>query len=295
MDIEIELGLPPNKLDMYIDRNDSGGAAYMFDKMTDKGPIWNNVLLGGNISLNYCLGGNVWRRSLCPFLGLLAPLTSAIVTFMPDVKVGCGNLPNGNVRPSDRIKETVYHECGHAAHYQSLPSFNRNIWWIDNANYVVHQGTSANPYGDGTHTGAPKCAVIEMWGYHIGATIADAAYGMNSSPAYIQAGNGQARWRINNEIPGRSSYWAVLEDYDPNWTPDPTRWMPIGVLHDLMDDRMDNIQIAIDNVSGFTNQQFFNVLQSDVKSIPEYRNRLLQQNNNNQATEINNLFTSYGY
>jgi hypothetical protein len=39
-----KIGKPPNKLDIYIDRNDGGGAAYMFDKMTDKGPIWNNIL-----------------------------------------------------------------------------------------------------------------------------------------------------------------------------------------------------------------------------------------------------------
>jgi hypothetical protein len=285
--------LPPQKLDIYVDRNTGGGAAYMFDKMTDKGPIWNNILLGGNIPLNYCTGGSVWRRSLCGFLGLLAPLTSVVVTFMPDVFVGCGNLSNGSLKASDRIKETVYHECGHAAHYQNLPSINRNIWWIDNVNYIVHQGTTANPYGDGTHSGASKCAVIEMWGYHIGATIADAAYGMNSSPAYIQSGSGQARWRYNNA--GKSSYWWALEDFDPNWPFDPTRWMPLGVLHDMMDERVDNIDLVDDNVAGYTQQKFFNALQSDVISIPLYKLRLLQQNNNNQQSNVDILFQSYNY
>jgi hypothetical protein len=136
-----------------------------------------------------------------------------------------------------------------------------------------------------------------MWGYHIGATIADAAYGMNSSPAYVQSGSGQARWRKNEDIPGKSSYWAALEDFDPNWTPDPSRWMPIGVLHDLMDERVDVVPNpnVIDNVSGYTQQKFFNALQSDIISIPLFKDRLLQQNNNNQQSDVNILFQSYGF
>jgi hypothetical protein len=39
--------------------------------------------------------------------------------------------------------------------------------------------------------------------------------------------------------------------------------MPIGVLHDLMDDRVESSPVT-DNVSGYTQQKFFNALQSDV-------------------------------
>ena len=67
-------------------------------------------------------------------------------------------------------------------------------------------GSSSNPYGDGTHPGAPKCAVIEMWGYHMDVTIADAAYGTIAKPAVIPYGSGQARWRYNGFIRGKSSY-----------------------------------------------------------------------------------------
>lgn len=63
-----------------------------------------------------------------------------------------------------------------------------------------------------------------------------------------------------------------------------------------MDDRVEsNGEPVNDNVSGLTNQQLFNALQSDVISIPQYRIRLLQQNNNNQISEVNTLFLSYGY
>ena len=65
-----------------------------------------------------------------------------------------------------------------------------------------------------------------------------------------------------------------------------------------MDDRNDfnfNINLPIDNVSNFTMQQTFYALQPDVRSIPAFRNRLMQQTANNQQVEVNNLFNRYGY
>jgi hypothetical protein len=91
-------------------------------------------------------------------------------------------------------------------------------------------------------------------------------------------------------ISQKCSHWWALEDYDPNLSDDPSRWMPLGVLHDLMDDRVDNIDLVDDNVSGYTQQKFFNALQSDVISIPHYKARLLQQNNNNQQSTISSRY-----
>ncbi|MEO6638534.1 MAG: hypothetical protein ABIN25_09665 [Ginsengibacter sp.] len=71
-------------------------------------------------------------------------------------------------------------------------------------------------------------------------------------------------------------------------------------MYDLIDNRNDNA-IALprvplnDNVVGYTNQQLFNALQSDVTTLQQYRVRLLSQNNNNQATGVNTNFTFYGY
>ena len=50
-----------------------------------------------------------------------------------------------------------------------------------------------------------------------------------------------------------------------------------------------------DNVSGFTISQLFNALQSDVTSVQQYRARFIQQNPNNQTTNITNLFAQYHY
>jgi hypothetical protein len=50
-----------------------------------------------------------------------------------------------------------------------------------------------------------------------------------------------------------------------------------------------------DNVSNYTNEQFFNALDSDINSLPNYRIRLLQENGNDQSIQVINLFGQYGY
>jgi hypothetical protein len=65
-----------------------------------------------------------------------------------------------------------------------------------------------------------------------------------------------------------------------------------GYHRDYLDNNVNNV---IDNVFGYSYLQSFNALQSDVRSIPEFRDRLLQQNSNNQQLQVSNLFTQYGY
>lgn len=91
-----------------------------------------------------------------------------------------------------------------------------------------------------------------------------------------------------------------MEDFSPFRTFDPFHWIPDVLYYDLMDNRNDqfvpNPRVLInDAVFGFTNQQFFNALESDVKSLSAFRQRLLQQNGNNQANEVTQLFNAYGY
>ena len=89
-----------------------------------------------------------------------------------------------------------------------------------------------------------------------------------------------------------------MKYFSPFRTIDPFRWIPDGLYYDMIDNRND-IQFARvpinDAVSGYTNQQFFNALQSDVKSVPAFKARLLLQNSNNQLSGVNQLFTSYHY
>lgn len=68
-------------------------------------------------------------------------------------------------------------------------------------------------------------------------------------------------------------------------------------MYDLWDDRNDNNNPVglIDNVNGFTINQSFNALQPDVRSIPAFRDKLLQQNGNAQQVQVNALFNAYNY
>ena len=91
----------------------------------------------------------------------------------------------------------------------------------------------------------------------------------------------------------------VLEAFDPNLTANPFRWIPKGLMQDLMDNTPTEVRVN-DPVSGFTIPQIFNGLQSDVITVQQYRARLILQNPNstanpNLSTQITTLFTSYHY
>ena len=47
--------------------------------------------------------------------------------------------------------------------------------------------------------------------------------------------------------------------------------------------------------AGYTNQQFYNALDPDIRSLPDFRVRLLTENGNNQAIGVNSIFNFYGY
>src|ERR1019366_4186528 len=87
----------------------------------------------------------------------------------------------------------------------------------------------------------------------------------------------------------------VLEYFTPGFLNDPFHWIPKGLMYDLMDNGEPPQTNFNDQVSGFTIAQIFSALQSDFNPISQYKARILLQNNNSQQTQINNLFTSYGY
>jgi hypothetical protein len=99
----------------------------------------------------------------------------------------------------------------------------------------------------------------------------------------------------NNPVAGLSSHLNALEDYDPiNRPNDPFRWIPEGIYYDMFDVRNENVPV-FDAVSNYTNQQLFQSLGPNVKSMPQYRNRLLLDNGNNQQNQVIQLFLNYGY
>jgi hypothetical protein len=105
----------------------------------------------------------------------------------------------------------------------------------------------------------------------------------------------------NTPVGGLNSNLNLLEDFNPQRTNDDQFWwIPQGLYYDLNDNRNDNngspVRVPlIDNVINYTNQQFFNALDSDINNLPAYRVRLLNENGNNQAAGVNTIFTFYGY
>lgn len=199
---------------------------------------------------------------------------------------------------SDKVKQLMYHELGHASHFNKVGQ----SWWNDfvyaESYEIARFGINGanSPYGIGDDGFlSDYISLAESWAEHVGQTIADRIYGLNSTSVFRQGIT-----YTNNIIISGSSHINYLEDFSPFRTYDPFHWIPDGIYYDLLDDRNDLFAVPLrvnvnDAVFGYTNQQFFNALESDVKSIPAFRQRLLQQNGNNQATEVTQLFTSYNY
>ena len=89
----------------------------------------------------------------------------AIVTkfVQPDIII------NVNRKQTDRVFETTFHELGHASHFKKVGS----SYWIKYINYIITYGS----YGDGHGKNSGYCGVGEMWGYYIGARLAEEEFG----------------------------------------------------------------------------------------------------------------------
>ena len=201
---------------------------------------------------------------------------------------------------SANIKETVYYELGHAAHFARAGCDYWQTYRSAVAGEIAVGNSATKPYGDGTETNAGLIGVGEMWGNHVGYTFTNRHYG--NANAFGTNGGGvfnalmQGRFWLNEA--GLNSYLNALENFNPNIdiNTDVHRWIPQGLCYDLIDDRNDfPFPIINDEVVGYTVQECFNALQQDVRTIPAFKDRLLQQNANNQITRINTLFNDYHY
>jgi hypothetical protein len=285
------IGLPPQGLKIFISRLPligSGGATPLFAKR------------------------QVFSLSTQFVLAHLSSVASivyniiAIVKGQFDMIIGyryinrTSKIQDINQLLSDRIKETTFHELTHAAHYLALG----NLWYTSFVNaeeYEIISNLSSGyiPYGDGTNsTYSPIIALGESWAEYIGQYLADKKYGQTSSEDYFSFGGGD--FSNNNPINLFSSHLNVLENFDPTSTAH-FHWIPVGLYYDMMDTRNDKTAVPWtginidDQVSGYTNQQFFKAFSSSIGTLGSYKTNLLQQNSNNQATQVNSLFTQYGF
>jgi hypothetical protein len=68
-----------------------------------------------------------------------------------------------------------------------------------------------------------------------------------------------------------------------------------GLYHDLTDTGEPAWTGVEENVNTYTSQQIFRGLQPNVITVQGFRQELLNRNNNQQATEVNQLVTSNRY
>ena len=140
----------------------------------------------------------------------------------------------------------------------------------------------------------PQIALGESWAYYMGHYLADKTYGVRGS-TQTEQGIGYSN---NSPVMDLSSHLNLLEDFSPFRTGDPFYWIPQGLFYDLNDNRNDilfNQQAVSDQVSAYTNQQMFNIFQSNIYSLQDYRARLLQTVTNPTSQYVTNLFSQYGY
>ena len=228
------------------------------------------------------------------FVGVATSITSiigGITRARLDMVIDYHQNDIGNLT-SDYIKSTVYHEASHGSQYSQMGT----VWYTNFVNAELaetakHPFDQYTPYGDGGSSNSPIIALGEAWGYHMGHFLADQRYGITASCQIEQNGGLEC---CNNNYTGHP-HIDVLENFIHPLVSDQFQWIPKGLFWDLMDNGEPPFTMINDQVSGYTIQQIFAAYQPDVTTLQQYRDRLLQQNNNNQQTQILNLFQSYGY
>ena len=275
---QLGIGLPPSKLKIFLTRNKKNGLAASTPLFAKRAVYDINVLFDNTYGINYSAGAGVDL------------IISQYIAGELDIILGY-YTPGQNSITSDEVMTTMYHELSHAIHYNKVG----NTWYTEFVNAELteianyYKGNTF-PYGPGNNSVSAIIALGEGWAYHMGHFMANLKYG---TLAPCQSEEQIAR------CPGGGAHphVDVIELYNPtsNYV---FHWIPKGLMLDLMDnttaEQIGPVPLA-DQVTGYTNQQFYNALQSDVNSIGAFRDRLLQQNNNNQQQQVINLVHTYGY
>ena len=200
---------------------------------------------------------------------------------LPDVIIKAASSPT---KRTAEVFETTFHELSHASHFKQVGS----DYWIKYINYIITYG----PYGDGHGRNNGVVGVGEMWGYYFGYFLALQHFGNNDNNPIIRP--------------------IGLEDFTPFARPDSRDinrdrdannrifrmggWIPVGIIHDLIDNNADEFRDGnFDNVNGYNVSQIFGALRPEVQTVQEFRDKLLQNNGNQQKQAVDELFIGYFY
>jgi len=226
-------------------------------------------------------------------IGSLVAVAAANIASLIGLDMVLDYQPTNGEFFSDGIKESAYHEMSHASDYSQVGNTWYGIFVTDELNELQkHPGNydQYDPYGDGNSSNSPIIALGEAWAYHMEHFLADQRYGVN---AYNQSEQPGLEY---NPTGTNHPDIDVLEYFVPTYNLDPFKWIPKGLMEDLMDNTTEPLSTGVnDQVYGFTIAQIFAALQSDVTSVPAYKARLIQQNPGYQTSQVTSLFASYNY
>ncbi len=271
--------LPPHHLNIFINRSSQSGVAIMANYQS----LVDFTQTGTGVLLNH-LKINGWLPQAL-FNYLLTKSASLIKLLSPDLIIG------SDYSNSDQLKRLAFHEIAHASHHRLVGS----AYWRDLSIAEINAGiATGSGHGDQFSQDAGLIAVVESWAEYIGMSYTHRIYG------------------LNNSVAANTNYWQNYLEATHN---ESDNHIPIGMHHDLADNTplegyawddddpnfWDNpnpgMRFPIDDqVNGFTNQQMFQSLNSNVSTPDQYRVWL---NNNftgasgNTANDINDLFNSY--
>ncbi|MCW3787605.1 hypothetical protein [Plebeiibacterium sediminum] len=259
------IGLPPSNLRITARDTDGNGAAPMLKHVYGAVGFTKPSTI---VNFLKCIGCTVISTTEASIL---------VKLFAPDIII-----PAEKNLGSAKIFETTCHELAHASHYNQVGKF----FWVKYINYIVANGNDDEPYGDGTAKNAELCALSEAWAYNLGYKLTLDEYGDNNSVVTKTA----FEWFKPKET-GDSDDDIFHPDYlYYNWY----GWIPAGIMNDLVDNNQDNIRTGYtDKVNGFTYEELFDALQSDIRSPQEFRDQLLSTCDEDEIDNINDLFEAY--
>ena len=103
---------------------------------------------------------------------------------------------NVDEKSTERVFYSTFHELGHASHFKKVGS----SYWVKYINYIITYGS----YGDGHGKNAGVCGVGEMWGYYIGARLAEEEF--DTTRFYRDSQDGWIPIGINTTVVDEADY-----------------------------------------------------------------------------------------
>ncbi|MBP3944551.1 hypothetical protein J5U18_13510 [Sphingobacteriaceae bacterium WQ 2009] len=282
---------PDNVRTWVFSGSDYGGAPLLHNKAFTSYSYFYPAIASKN---NENFGSKSAKTGILALSPLMDLITSVTLTHknLPDIIIGTKG------KNTSEIYAMVFHETAHYSHKNQVS----NGFWA-NVQYQAMFDKTKGTYGDGSPIYSSYTGVAEAWSNFIEyqmmyqsfpntfslitPLILDSRYNRNMTAYYFSG----------STIPSST---GIAADF--------ARWIPSGLLRDLMDNDNNPIQLkcgsdyettvysGVDRVSGFTYKQIYDLLTEDVTSIPRLRDKIIRlYPNRNSNKEITELFKLYGY